>query len=106
VIERLQEQTGLDLATGKFARGKGCDDCRGTGYRGRTGIYELMDVDEKLRELIARPAPTSELREAAIEGGMTTMLRDGIEKAAQGITTVEEVLRVLAGQPKAVQTKS
>ena len=106
MIQRLQEQTGLDLAAGEFARGKGCGECRGTGYRGRSGIYELMVVDEKLRELIARPAPTSELRQAAIEGGMTTMLRDGIEKAAQGITTVEEVLRVLAGQQKAVQTKS
>jgi len=105
VLQRLGEQTGLDLARAKFACGKGCEECRGTGYRGRAGIYELMEVDEKLRELIARPASTSELREAATEGGMTTMLRDGIEKAAQGITTIPEVLRVLAGHQKQAQLK-
>ncbi len=105
LVLRLQTQTGLDLAAGRFARGEGCEECRGTGYRGRTGIYELMQVDERLRELIACPAPTSELRQAAIEGGMVTMLRDGIEKAAQGITTIEEVLRVLAGQQKSVPSE-
>jgi type IV pilus assembly protein PilB len=96
ILRRLEAQTGLDLSNAKFQRGKGCKKCRGTGYRGRTAIFELLDIDDKLRELITRPATTAELRTAAIDLGMTTMLRDGIEKATQGITTVEEVLRVLA----------
>jgi len=98
VLRRLETQTGLDLSEATFQRGTGCKHCRKTGYRGRTGIFELLEIDGKLRELITRPATTDELRAAAVEAGMTTMLRDGIEKAAQGITTVEEVLRVLAGQ--------
>jgi type IV pilus assembly protein PilB len=84
-----------DIARAKFHRGKGCQECRQTGHRGRTGIFELLEVDDRLRELIARPAPTAELRQAAIEAGMTTMIQDGLEKAKQGITTVEEVLRIL-----------
>ncbi len=98
VLRRLEAQTGLDLSNATFQRGKGCKECRQSGYRGRTGIFELLDISDKLRELIARPPTTDELRAAAIEAGMTPMLRDGIEKAAQGITTVEEVLRVLIGQ--------
>ena len=98
VLRRLEAQTGLDLSESTFQHGTGCNKCRQSGYRGRTGIFELLDIDDKLRELITRPATTDELRAAAIDQGMTTMLRDGIEKAAQGITTVEEVLRVLAGQ--------
>ncbi|UCC69181.1 MAG: Flp pilus assembly complex ATPase component TadA [Armatimonadota bacterium] len=98
LLQRLEAQTGLDLSNAKFQRGKGCKECRQTGYRGRTAIFELLEVDDKLRELIARPVTTADFRAAAIDAGMTPMLRDGIEKAAQGITTVEEVLRVLAGE--------
>ena len=99
----LAEAVGLanaaDLAEGT-KRGRGCTYCNESGYRGRTAIFELLEVDDHLRELIARPVSTAELRAAAIEAGMTTMLRDGVEKAMRGITTVEEVLRVLAGQQK------
>ena len=98
VLRRLEAQTGLDLSESTFQHGTGCKECRQSGYRGRTAIFELLDIDDKLRELITRPPTTDELRAAAVEAGMTTMLRDGIEKAAQGITTVEEVLRVLVGQ--------
>ena len=100
LLARLHSQTGLDLSNAEFQRGKGCGECRGYGYYGRTGIFELMEIEDELRELIARPATTAELRAAAIDAGMITMLRDGIEKAAQGVTTVEEVLRVLAVQQK------
>jgi type IV pilus assembly protein PilB len=105
VLRRVEAQTGLDLSEATFQRGKGCKECRGYGYRGRTGIFELLDIDDKLRELITRPATTAELRAAAIEAGMTTMLQDGIEKAAQGITTVEEVLRVLVGQQEGEESE-
>jgi len=95
LLRRLAARTGLDLSQGRFRRGAGCSECRQTGYRGRTGIYELLEVTHGIAELIARPVSVHELRAAALEAGMTTMLRDGIEKAAQGITTIEEVLRVL-----------
>ncbi|HUT74546.1 MAG TPA: ATPase, T2SS/T4P/T4SS family [Armatimonadota bacterium] len=85
-----------EVAGAKFYRGAGCDQCRQTGYYGRTGVFELLEVDDRLREVIARCAPAAELRAAAIEGGMVTMLRDGLEKAQQGLTTIEELLRVLA----------
>jgi len=96
LMERLHKETSVDLARAQFRRGKGCPECRQTGYRGRTSLFELLLVDEGLRELIARPASASEIRAAAIEAGMTTLLADGVEKAARGVTTVAEVMRVLA----------
>jgi excisionase family DNA binding protein len=98
LLKRLETQTGLDLSHAKLHRGEGCPECRGFGYKGRTSLFELMEVDDVMREMIARPASTAELRQRAVESGMTTLLRDGVEKATQGITTVEEVLRVLAAQ--------
>jgi type II secretion system protein E len=75
-------------------RGRGCDACRGTGYRGRTGIYELFPITEDVRSLILRRASSREIRRHAIESGMVTLRFDGWAKACQGITTVEEILRV------------
>ena len=75
-------------------RGKGCDECRGTGYRGRFGIYELFPVTEQVRSLILRRASTPEIRRHAVEGGMLTLREDGWMKAREGLTTVEEILRV------------
>ena len=76
-------------------KGAGCDQCRGTGYRGRTGIYELFIINEDIRSLIVRKAPTGEIRRHAIEAlGMTTLREDGWAKAKLGITTIDEVLRV------------
>lgn len=100
LLRRLEKETDLDTAHATFRRGKGCPECRQSGYRGRTGLFELLEIDYRLRELIARPAPTDELHAAAIDLGMTTMLKDGVEKAMQGITTVEEVMRVLTPRPK------
>ncbi len=98
LLRRLSAETDLDIAHATFRRGKGCAECRGFGYRSRTGLFELMEIDYRLRERIARPTPTDELRAAAIEAGMTTMLRDGVEKAMRGVTTVEEVMRVLSAR--------
>ncbi len=77
-----------------FCRGKGCLYCRQTGYKGRIGIFELMAINESIRELITRARPSAEIKEAAITGGMKTLQQDGFEKVAAGITTLEEVLRV------------
>ena len=78
----------------KLFRGRGCDDCRGTGYRGRTGIYELFAITEDVRSLILRRASSREIRRLAIDGGMVTLRQDGWARAVDGVTTIEEVLRV------------
>jgi len=86
---------GIGAAAGTpLFRGKGCDACRGTGYRGRSGIYELFPITESVRSLILRRAAGSEIRRAAIEQGMVTLRMDGWARAREGVTTVEEVLRV------------
>ncbi len=77
----------------KFARGKGCKKCR-NGYKGRLGIFEVLQISDKVKKLINSSAPGEEIEEAAKAEGMTTMLEDGIIKIVQGITTVEEVMRV------------
>jgi type II secretory ATPase GspE/PulE/Tfp pilus assembly ATPase PilB-like protein len=88
---------GLGVAadgTYTLYRGKGCDDCRGTGYRGRFGIYELFPITEDVRSLVLRRASTPEIRRHAVEAGMTSLRLDGWMKARDGLTTVEEILRV------------
>jgi len=79
-----------------FYRGKGCAACGKWGYKGRTALFELLEMNDRLKEMTARRAGTAELRQAAIESGMVTMLQDGLRKASQGLTTIEEVMRVLA----------
>ena len=81
-------------ATARLSRGAGCDDCRGTGYRGRSGIYEFMGMSDEIRSLALRKTPGHEIRQRAIAGGMTTLRQDGWLKCCLGVTTVEEVLRV------------
>ncbi|WP_442511210.1 GspE/PulE family protein [Novipirellula sp. SH528] len=78
----------------EFTKGKGCSFCGRTGYRGRIGIYELMLVNSKLRELMFKGASTLELRNAAIRNGMSTLYADGMLKVIRGVTTFEEVNRV------------
>jgi general secretion pathway protein E len=75
-------------------RGSGCDECALTGYRGRTGIFELLVVSEQIRQLIADQAPLAEIRAMAAGQGMITLREDGLQRVAAGITTVDEVLRV------------
>src|SRR6266567_2768562 len=75
----------------RLYRGRGCDECRGTGYRGRTGIYELFPITEEARSLILRRAPTRDVRRVAMEAGMVTLRLDGWAKACAGVTTVEEI---------------
>lgn len=77
-----------------FMRGKGCSNCHKSGYRGRQGIYELMLMTSRIRELAFQGAPTQAIRKGAISQGMHTLYEDGLEKAMRGITTVEEVFRV------------
>jgi type IV pilus assembly protein PilB len=77
-----------------FMKGKGCNHCQQSGYRGRLGIYELMLMTSKIRELAFQGAATQEIRKAAVNIGMTTLYGDGINKVLKGITTLDEVFRV------------
>jgi len=86
---------GIEAPPGtELFRGKGCDECRGTGYRGRSGIYELFTIDEDARSLILRHASTRDIRQHAIQRGMVTLRLDGYKRACEGVTTIEEILRV------------
>ncbi len=84
------------LEEGKICTvGKGCDACEGFGYRSRIGIHEVLEVNDNVRGLITGQADANYIKQAAIKDGMKTMLEDGIEKAKVGITTVEEVVRII-----------
>ncbi len=86
--------SGVDPAKAEIFEGKGCEFCRFTGYRGRTGIHELLVVNEPIRELIMQRASAQMIRHKAVSQGMRTLREDGINKVLQGLTTVTEVVRV------------
>lgn len=79
----------------KFYSGTGCAKCNNTGYIGRIGIYEVLLMDDDVRAAVVRKASADEIKTIAIKNGMTTMVEDGIGKAMAGITTIEEILRVI-----------
>jgi len=72
-----------------------CKECNFTGYQGRIGIYELFEIDSEMEKLILKSPPISEVQELAVKKGMTTLLQDGLLKVLDGITSVEEVMRVV-----------
>jgi len=78
----------------QFYKGKGCRECQYTGYLGREMISEVLKIDEKLASMIAREASKAELMEEAMRQGFITMIQDGVNKAVEGRTTIDEVLRV------------
>jgi type IV pilus assembly protein PilB len=82
-----------EAKTVKLMKGKGCGVCNNTGYKGRTGLYEVMEVDDEIRELVLVGASALELKKKAIERGMITLRRSGLTKVALGFTTLEEVAR-------------
>ncbi len=84
------------LANSDFVhKGKGCEKCGGTGYNGRICINEVLVADNEVREAILRRASANEIKKIAIKNGMTTMFEDGFHKVKDGLTTIEEVLRVI-----------
>ena len=82
----------------KFYHGKGCDFCRQSGYHGRTGIVEVLEVDENVREMLIKGSAASEIKDYAIKSGMTTLWDDMVDKFLSGITTIEEVFRVASSE--------
>jgi len=85
--------TREEAKTVKIMHGKGCQTCNNSGYKGRAGLYEVMEITDELRELILVGASALELKKKAIEGGMITLRRSGLIKAMGGVTTLEEVAR-------------
>lgn len=96
--ENLIKDLGIDNVKGerdfKFMRGEGCQECRNTGHSGRIGIYECLVIDDAVRNLIISRSSSNDIRSAAKNSGFATIREDGIQKATQGITSIEEVLRV------------
>ncbi len=88
---KMLEEFELPPGT-KFYKGKGCEHCRNTGYRGRIGIFEVMKLNDRIRELVVTRPPTSAIRALAREYGMKTLWEDGMRKVLNGVTTIEEVM--------------
>ena len=88
---------GIQDYSGLFYRGRGCEHCLGTGYLGRTAVYEILVVDKEIRKLILEGKDSDEIKEFAVKRGMRTLRMDGAKKVIMGITTPEEVLRVTRG---------
>jgi type II secretory ATPase GspE/PulE/Tfp pilus assembly ATPase PilB-like protein len=91
LYKELMEEAGLE-PEGTFYEAVGCEACGGTGFKGRMPIHELLVMDDQLRELLSQKSGAAEIREAAFRAGMRTLRQDGLLKAAQGLTTVQEVL--------------
>ena len=90
---RLLGTTREEIAGKPFYRGHGCDICNGSGYKGRVGIFELLDVSESIQSMINRRMPSQDIKRKAIEEGMRTLRQDGINQILTGITTAAEVLQ-------------
>ncbi|MBU0598296.1 GspE/PulE family protein, partial [Patescibacteria group bacterium] len=100
-IKNLEKSLGKDRAIKiglhkkgfRLYRGKGCKLCNGTGYEGRVGIFEVLEVTEKIRQLIMQRSNSDDIRKVAVSEGMTTMLDDGLNKVVKGATTIDELFR-------------
>ncbi|MBM3328393.1 MAG: type II secretion system protein GspE [Calditrichaeota bacterium] len=94
--ESTLKAVGLDGQAVALYKGEGCRACSGSGYKGRLGIYEVLAIDETIRDLVIGNASADKIRHAAREAGMLTLREDGIRKALEGLTTLDEVFRVTA----------
>ncbi|MGD9495054.1 MAG: GspE/PulE family protein [Armatimonadota bacterium] len=79
-----------------FTKGRGCASCRNTGYRGRIAVFELMVMNQEIRELVVRRASADQVKEAAVANGMVTLAQDALDKAIKGVTDIDEILRVVS----------
>ncbi|HHH76545.1 MAG TPA: type II/IV secretion system protein, partial [Phycisphaerae bacterium] len=93
-VLRLLGFSPEEIESTTFHRGKGCDHCAHTGYRGRQGIFELMEMNNALRDLAFKRRPVAEIRRSAVAGGMKPLVEDGRRKVRRGVTTIEELVRV------------
>jgi len=94
---KLIDQLGMtheEAKASKFFRGHGCDYCKNTGYSGRLAVLELIPITEELRQLVIQRKPANEIKTLALEQGMQTLRRNAIDKARQGLSTLEEALAI------------
>ncbi len=94
ILKRIGWQKGIPT----FYKGEGCPKCGKRGYRGRTGLFEIFTITDRIRKLINEKTDFVKLRETALEEGLVTLFEDGIEKAKNGLTTIDEVIRVTFGE--------
>jgi type IV pilus assembly protein PilB len=88
------EEYGIPISSLQLTRGEGCDECAGSGYKGRAGVHELLVMTDEVRRMILERTSTGDLKKLALAQGLKTLYHDGLVKVAQGVTTLEEVLRV------------
>ena len=91
---QLLDITAEDIKKTPIYKGAGCSQCQGTGFKGRLGIFEMVELNAELRELAFSKAPTTELRKAAITSGMRPLMYDGKVKIFDGVTTPEEIVKI------------
>lgn len=94
-VTYLKKYIGEKDMIQKFYRGKGCAECNNKGYKGRVGIFECLEVNEEIRQLVIKHVSAEEIFHAAVKNGMIPLFEDGLNKASGGVTTIEEVLRVV-----------
>ncbi len=99
----IARDIGLRSEDVKIFRGKGCSNCNFTGFYGRTAIYEVITIDETLKDLIINKSPSGVIKRTAVAKGMRTLAQDGWHKVVQGVTTPEEVMRVASSEEKAAE---
>jgi type II secretory ATPase GspE/PulE/Tfp pilus assembly ATPase PilB-like protein len=94
--ENLLDRIGLTEQQGRivFHRGVGCNTCKGTGHKGRIGLFETLLIDKEMKDLISKGASTTALKDSAVSQGMMLLREDGLKKAMEGLTSLEEVMRV------------
>jgi len=92
----MLEQLGIEDENITFYKGEGCPICNNTGYKGRIAVQEILKIDDNIREMILKRASSTEIKEYAVKNGTKTLLQDALDKARKGITTLEEVLRVIS----------
>ncbi len=92
IVEKILDKEGKGV---RIYKGKGCDVCKGSGYVGRIGVYEVMPMTEEVKEAVVAKKDSDVIKKVAVEGGMRTMMEDGLEKVRLGVTTIEELLRVI-----------
>ncbi len=95
IMEKLKREIGERIKTQKFYKGDGCSKCNKSGFSGRIGIYEVLEVSDKIRELVVKESSNEEILKAAKQEGMITMFEDGINKVSAGQTTIEEVFNAV-----------
>ncbi len=94
--EFLLKQVGIENYDGVFYKGKGCIACNNSGYKGRIAVQEVLKIDDSIREMILNRNPSTDIKEYAIKNGNISLLQDAIDKAKKGVTTIDEVIRVIS----------